>query len=163
MNRLFFQLQPKNIFFRDEKKIRKYFQPKIFFGENSENSKFCSKKFAGRKISKKKRENIFGRKYFRIFFFISKKNIFWLELEKKSVHSFDVENWELSIGEVFRTILTLCRELGANVCRQNFKNPVIFGPCPPTDAGFGTKLVQNLIWRQKVSELISKMRKDLDF
>ena len=111
---------------------------------------------------------IFIKKYFWPIWF--SKNIFdpekkikKSELKKKSGHSFDVENWELPIGEVFRTILTLFRELGANMCRQNFKNPVIFHPCPPTDAGFDMKLVQNLTWRQKVSELISKMRKDFDF
>ena len=48
-------------------------------------------------------------------------------------HHFDVENCKLSIGEVFRAIPALCRELGANTCRQNLKNPAIFGRCPPTD------------------------------
>ena len=48
-------------------------------------------------------------------------------------HSFDAENCRLSIGEVFRAIPALCREVGANMCHQNFKNPVIFGPFPLTE------------------------------
>ena len=41
MYQLFFQLQPKNIFFRDEKYFSKKNRPKIFFGENPEkNLKF---------------------------------------------------------------------------------------------------------------------------
>ena len=36
MYQLFFQLQPKNIFFRDQKYFSKKNRPKIFFGENPE-------------------------------------------------------------------------------------------------------------------------------
>ena len=133
MNRLFFQLQPKNIFFRDEKKIRKYFRPKIFsrfFFENFQPAKIFKQNFEFLEFSPK---NIFGWKYFQIFFFISKKNIFWLELQKKSVHSFDVENWELSIYEVFRAILALRCDVRANMWHQNFKNRINFAPVPLAD------------------------------
>ena len=40
------------------------------------------------------------------------------ELKKKLGHSFDVENWELSISEVFRVIPALCRAIDANMCYQ---------------------------------------------
>ena len=98
---------------------KKYFfsGSKIFFEKNISKNIFRWK-------SRKKSKFRFSDKFFRIsdffrdfhrkifladFFF---KNIFdptkiyfSSELKKKSGHSFDVENWELPIGEVFRTIL----------------------------------------------------------
>ena len=41
MYQLFFQLQPKNIFFRDQKYFSKKNRPKIFFGENPEKNLKC--------------------------------------------------------------------------------------------------------------------------
>ena len=78
-------------------------------------------------------EKYFWPIFFRKIFFIPKKNIFWLELEKKLVHSFDVENWELSIYEVFRAILALRRDVGANIWHTHFKNRINFAPVPLAD------------------------------
>ncbi len=47
-----------------------------------------------------------------MFFFVIKKKYFLSELRKKLGHNFDVENCKLSIGEVFRAIPALCREVG---------------------------------------------------
>ena len=69
------------------------------------------------------------------------KKKYFFEVEKKKLgHSFDAENSYLSIGEVFRAIPALCRELDVNMCCQNFKNPVIFGPYPPTESGIQSPL-----------------------
>ena len=57
------------------------------------------------------------------FFLTPKKKHFFSELRKKLGHNFDVENCKLSIGGIFRAIPALYCELGAKMCRQNFKNP----------------------------------------
>ena len=82
------------------KYFRFFFQSKISFEKN----KHIFRKFW--KVPK----NIF---HFRNCFFFHKK----IKVEKKLGHSFDVENRELSIGEVFRAILALCREVGQFKCR----------------------------------------------
>ena len=135
MYQLIFQLQPKNFFFGIKnifrKKIgQKYFSVKI--PKKIWNSKNVVRKskfqiFSG--FSPKKKLLIFFRK----IFLNPKKHIFWLELEKKLVHNFDVENWELSIYEVFRAIPALCREVGANIWHHNFKNRINFAPVPLAD------------------------------
>ena len=71
---------------------------------------------------------IFTLKYFWPIFFSKifltpKKKYFSSELNFLGGHNFDVENWELSIGDVFRAIPALYCELGAKMCHQNFKNP----------------------------------------
>ena len=42
------------------------------------------------------------------------------DFQRNTPDSFDAENGELSIGEVFRAIPALCCELGAKMCTQNF-------------------------------------------
>ena len=126
---LFFQLQQKNIWFRDQKNIyvKKMNEKKI--RQFSENRKCWSKKSQIDKIfrfSEKFRIFFFDNFFLHIFFLIPKKSIFWLELEKKLVHSFYVENWELSIYEVFRAIPTLFRDVGANIWHQKFKIPLLY-------------------------------------
>ena len=91
----FFQLQPKNIFFRDQKyfskKIsQKYFSVKI--PKKNWNSKNLSENRNFRFFRDFHRKIFFADFFWKIFL-IPKKHIFWLELEKKLVHSFDAENW----------------------------------------------------------------------
>ena len=76
----FFSNSNQKIFFFGIKNIfRKKNRPKIFFGENPQNKK----KMSENKIS-------FFQKSYEIFFY---PDFFLLELEKKLVHSFDVEKW----------------------------------------------------------------------
>ena len=95
MYQLFFQLQRKNIFFRDQKKksenifTQKYF-PHFFGHRKKIKSHFLKKSHIF--FSDIFLEKYFWAKIFSDFFLIPKKNIFSLELEKKLVHNFDVEN-----------------------------------------------------------------------
>ena len=115
MYQLIFQLQPKNIFFRDQKYFSKKKSAKIFFGENPEkkwNFDFRTNFFEFQIFF-----GIFTEKYFWPIFFLekyfwSRKKKNWLELENKLVHNFDAENWQLSIGEVFIAIPALYHEVG---------------------------------------------------
>ena len=107
----FFPTPTKNYFFSGSKIFFEKNQQKIFFGENPEkiwNFDFWTKFFEFQIFFGIFTETYFWLIFFRKIFLFPKKNIFWLELEKKLVHSFDVENWELSIYEVFRAIPALC-------------------------------------------------------
>ena len=94
MYQLFFQLQPKNIFFGIKnifrKKIgQKYFSVKIP-KKKTEIRKNCPK-IEISDFSVFSQKNNFCLFFFRKIFLIPKKHIFWLELEKMLLHSFDAE------------------------------------------------------------------------
>ena len=76
MYQLFFQLQPKNIFFRDQKYFSKKNQSKIFFGEIPK-KKLKFEKF----VRKSKFQIFFGIFTEKYFLLIFSKNIF--DHEKK--------------------------------------------------------------------------------
>ena len=133
---LFSNSNQKIFFFGIKNIFRKKNQQKLFFGENPEknwNFDFRTTFFEFQIFFGIFTETYFWPIFFRKIFLIPKKNIFWLELEKKLVHNFYVENWELSIYEVFRAILALRRDVGANIWHQNFKNRISFAPVPLAD------------------------------
>ena len=89
----FFSNSNTKIIFFGLKKNRFFFRAKKYFRDFPENRKIWSN-FFSRKFQQQKNGKIFfARKYFRKYFFIPELLFFWLELEKKLVHSFYVENW----------------------------------------------------------------------
>ena len=138
----------------DNKKNIKKNCPKKNLRKFSENRKFWSRKHTNLskfQIFRKSSDFHFRSKIFFGFFLLSQKNNIFSELKKKLKYSFDVKNWELSIYEVFRAIPTLCRDVGANIWHQKFKNQVDSAPGPLADFWGGElKMLQKWWQRSKI-------------